>query len=68
MGSDERYTFFIASRLKGMEQERLRLDCQTKQMQNCFESETRTMIFLLALMLVAALIASFLLSSALPAY
>lgn len=68
MGSDERYTFFMASRLKGMEQERLRLDSQTKQMQDCFESETRTMMFLLALILVAALVASFLLSSALPAY
>ena len=66
--SDGRYAFFMASRLKGMEQERLRLDCQTKQMQDCFESETRMMVFLLALMLVVALVAAFLLSSAMPVY
>lgn len=66
--SEERFTFFMASRLKGMEQERLRLDRQTKQMQDCFESETKTMVSLLALMLVVALVAVFLLSSALPAY
>lgn len=66
--SEERFAFFMASRLKGMEQERLRLDGQTKQMQECFESKTRTMVFLLAIMLVMALAAAFLLSSALPAY
>lgn len=66
--SEERFAFFIASRLKGMEQERLRLDRQTKEMQDCFESETRTMVFLLALMLVVVVVAAFLLSSALPAY
>lgn len=44
---EKRATFFLASLLKGMENEVTRLNKQTQEAQCCFERETKTMIKLL---------------------
>lgn len=64
----DRAAFFLASRLKGMEQERFILDKQTRDMQDCFERETKTMTKLLTFVLITVSVIVFLFHYALTVY
>ena len=65
---NKRAAFFLASRLKGMEAERLRLDEQTTKMQKCFEQETRIMIVLLTGILIIVSVIYIVFYSSMPAF